>query len=328
VCLFSCPTAPLVGECPASDMPRVKAAPTRRADGAIDDVVGGPANGGLAASAHVNSNEAAGRAPPAQSAHSGVAPAGSAAVAPITLRVRHAGGMSRVEVDAARCTVASLKGVIADLDSVLADPDKMLLYKEGVLTDCLTDADTLHTAGLGHGSIVHMRLSKPRAPPTKAAAALATGGGAGARTAAAAGGGARGGGGGSGGGNADVNTKRRKHDDGDGASCATQRRHSKKTKPTLLAHGWSADTVASTIVYAAGGGAGGSSGHAQRTADQFSQAHRIEAVEKGQLNVTDVAGRPGERCVTFTHRHRDPEVCANSACAFRCRPPTHLLVHF
>ena len=81
-------------------MPRVKAAPTRRVD-----------DGGCE-----------------ESAADGMAPTAAVQPKPITLRVRHAGGMSRVEVDAARCTVATLKTSIAELDSVLADPDKMLLY--------------------------------------------------------------------------------------------------------------------------------------------------------------------------------------------------------
>ena len=92
-------------------MPRVKAAPTRRAD---DD------NGDGAASANAENNDTESAATPTQ------ASSGPARLE--TLRVRHAGGMSRVEVDAARCTIANLKSMIADLDSVLADPVKMLLY--------------------------------------------------------------------------------------------------------------------------------------------------------------------------------------------------------
>lgn len=92
-------------------MPRVKAAPTRRAD----DV-----NGDGAASANADNNDTESAATPTQ--------ASSGPARLTTLRVRHAGGMSRVEVDAARCTIANLKSMIADLDSVLADPVKMLLY--------------------------------------------------------------------------------------------------------------------------------------------------------------------------------------------------------
>lgn len=68
------------------------------------------------------------------------------------------------------------------------------------------------------------------------------------------------------------------------------------------------------IIHTTGGGSGGaasgSSGHAQRAADQFAQAHRVEAVDKGQLETS--SNDRGEHRVMFTHHHRDAEVMSDS----------------
>ena len=71
------------------------------------------------------------------------------------------------------------------------------------------------------------------------------------------------------------------------------------------------------VIHPSGGGGGGSAsgssrqgGHAQRAADQFAQAHRVEAVDKGQLESS--SNDRGEHSVMFTHHHRDAEVLSDS----------------
>lgn len=105
-------------------------------------------------------------------------------------------------------------------------------FKEGALSDPLSDGDTVGAAGLVHGSIIHMRLSKPRAPPTTTTTTATDGSSTAKR------------------GRSDPSAAVDKSVAAHGANAV--RRAVKKRKPTQLADGWSAEDVATNIIHAAG----------------------------------------------------------------------------
>jgi hypothetical protein len=253
-------------------MPRTKGAPARRVPGSSTDATTS------AATATAPANDTTG-------ARSTTATSGT----PITLRIRHAGGMTRLATTGPTETIAQLKDRISLLDAVLADPAKMLLYLDGAsananaVTTELADTDTVASANLRHGDIVRMRLSKPRPAASAAAAAAAATGDA----------------------LRDKQGDKRKAETRAHEAAA----QTKKTKrpprqtATTLASGWSADDTATQLIHAAGS----SSAHGARSADQFAQAHRIEAADKRQVAVNELHGSSGQSEIIFTNRNRDAE---------------------
>lgn len=205
----------------------------------------------------------------------GVGDSGSSAEAQtkITLRIRHAGGMARLVTETAT-TIRQVKELVSMLDVILADPVKMLLYKEGDTATELPDSATVASVGLAHGDIVRMRLSKPKA-----------------RTEDATGEGPESG--------AAVGSEKRKAESNPVAAA----RKKPRQRATVLASGWSAEQVAVQLIHA-GAGAQGTQG--ARAADQFAQAHRMEAVDKGQIKEVRT-GSTLDRVLTYTHRNRDDE---------------------